>query len=245
MRTFLAALVVPCLLLAGCTGGGPAGADDGGTGGNGGNGNSSGGSGSGKECGGSGPTLSVGDFWDFRTTITGSYSSTSNSHDEVTSTSGDVTIAGTVTTSGTTVETTKVLCAKGLATKSVESSGSVSGYAFTSKTTFDPPCNGLRFPVTQGDSYTQTCSATVTGTGGSSYTQTTKVTVGGTESITVPAGTFQATKITYEIEQSGSGGKSTQTGWYVPSTCALAKVVTVQSGATTTVELTNFRCANA
>jgi hypothetical protein len=93
------------------------------------------------------------------------------------------------------------------------------GFDITTTTSNDPPAEE-RFDLDPGQSYTQ--SYTTTQEGGSvgglqipaTQTQfTVKTTYNGQESVTVPAGTFNACKFTDETTATVSGQSSTATTW--------------------------------
>jgi hypothetical protein len=113
-------------------------------------------------------------------------------------------------------------------------------YDSTSTTVFDPPCEGWEWPLDVGDSWTRTCHATTTtslGGGSTSSDTTTTTTVEARESVTVPAGTFNAYRLKVD---SGGGGVSTV--WYASEACGAVKTTASSQGQSVTSELQSYDC---
>ena len=81
---------------------------------------------------------------------------------------------------------------------STSKSCSVSTSTCTTTYAFAPPA--VIFPASTTTGYTETTVSTMTGVAPGTYTRT--VTVGAVESVTVPAGTFSALKITAHLVES-------------------------------------------
>jgi hypothetical protein len=110
--------------------------------------------------------------------------------------------------------------------------------ASSSTTTYSPPCRSLRWPLAPGATWSVTCTSTTTSNGQSRTTSTTTTyAVGGQESVTVPAGTFNAYKVTVD------GGSSTTTEWVDPTACAgIVKTSSSSNGQIYTGELQSESC---
>ncbi len=111
--------------------------------------------------------------------------------------------------------------------------------------TYTAPCLDLHWPLTVGATWTESCTAERSLGGGrpaDTFTRSSTYHVVGAETVTVPAGTFAAFKITVNT----TAGTTTQdvTEWYSPQACHLVKTVAVTGADTTTTELVSFSCKN-
>ena len=98
----------------------------------------------------------------------------------------------------------------------------------------------LLLPADTSPGATGSSTSTVT-SGATTYTITRSVTVNGTESVTVPAGTFSALKVTTEVTQSNAG-PSRYVMWWAPDVGLVKQVNSAGSTQTVTYlqELTAY-----
>lgn len=125
---------------------------------------------------------------------------------------------------------------------------------------YDAPCPMLRFPFGPGSSWTTRCpgysNVTVTSHGiiMGEGTQVSRITYNGTyqvigqDSVTVPAGTFQVTRLAFAEKQEGPNQSQAPTSGilsYAEAACGYARTDTESGGVQTSTILTAFRCRAA
>ncbi|MFG5410993.1 hypothetical protein ABXN37_26410, partial [Piscinibacter sakaiensis] len=176
----------------------------------------------------------------------------------VATTNGTNTIAGLTTTISTEVKAYNRAAANGEVTNYgaiVSAPVTVAGFTVTSnsKTVYNPPWVDRRNTLSAGQQITQTYTGTTTtttgglfGTPGSTTTNTATISdvvrFVGIESVTVPAGTYQACK--FENWAPATPADVT-TNWIVVGSGALAKTLSVSSGGTQLIEATSLQLNGA
>jgi hypothetical protein len=114
---------------------------------------------------------------------------------------------------------------------------------------YDEPCGTNAWPLSVGMEWDVECTSSTTTTTpageppAQEATTSTSYVVEAVESVTVPAGTFEAFKITY-TEHSDTM-ETTGTMWYAPAACHAVKVEQDAPGTGGTLELQSFECAEA
>ena len=126
----------------------------------------------------------------------------------------------------------------------VPENASVPPLQANARTAFDPPCKGIRFPLTVASTWARRCEADITVDGPEEQRREQqdmifRYRVQGRETITVPAGTFDSFVVAVEHQ----GTLSYQ--WISMQACGVVKAVVYQGTQQIVTELAEYRCQAA
>lgn len=106
------------------------------------------------------------------------------------------------------------------------------GETFNGTAEYEQPCRHYHWPLEVGNSWTSSCKRQ------DGHSETTTFRVDDLETVTVPAGTFQA----YRITQQARDGTTTTT-WHADAACGTVKEVSIDAqGTTMTTVLQSYAC---
>lgn len=136
-------------------------------------------------------------------------------------------------------------------TTHTETTSNIPGFPASSsdsETVYTPPCVAYQWPLDVGDSWTATCTyetttTTAAGTQTTTNTTTTDYSVLRKESVTVPAGTFDAYVL--ESTMKTDSGETKVYSWYAAAACGPVKTSLSIDGNDYSSQLKSYKCAKA